>query len=132
MRLSAIDVDYAELVNYFDEYYTRIPNAMAKSNNECVIAVNKTEDGYLRHYLHLMVDDVVHGLALLNYDHTLLGGHRAYIRHLSTINTGDLPEALDLVCEFAWQEIPCDNIRVELFHFKDEETGKINVDNEIK
>jgi len=89
MKLSAIDVDFAELLNYVDEYYARIPNAIAKSNNESDIAVNKTEDGYLRHYLHLMVDDVVHGLACLNYDHTLLGGHRVYIRHLSTINNAD-------------------------------------------
>jgi len=132
MKLSAIDVDYAELLNYVDEYYARIPNAMAKSNNESDIVVNKTEDGYLRHYLHLMVDEVVHGLACLNYDHTLLGGHRVYIRHLSTIHTADLQEVLDVVCDFVWQEIPCDNIRVELFHFKDEETGKMNVDNDIK
>ena len=132
MKLSAIDIDYTELINYVDEYYARIPNAMAKSNHECDIAVNKTEDGYLRHYFHIVVGDVVHGLACLNYDHTLLGGHRVYIRHLSTIMSGELSQALDLVCDFIWQEIPCDNIRVELYHFKDDETGKINVDNDIK
>ena len=37
-----------------------------------------------------------------------------------------------MVCDYIWQEIPCDNIRVELYHFKDDETGKINVDNDVK
>ena len=69
MKLSAIDIDYTELINYVDEYYARIPSPMAKSNHECDIAVNKTEDGYLRHYFHIVVGDVVHGLACLNYDH---------------------------------------------------------------
>ena len=132
MKLAAIDIVYSEILNYTDEYYARIPNAMAKSNHECDIAVNKTEDGYLRHYFHIVVGDVIHGLACLNYDHTLLGGHRVYIRHLSTIMSNELPHALDLVCDYIWQEIPCDNIRVELYHFKDDETGKINVDNDVK
>ena len=36
MKLAAIDIVYSEILNYTDEYYARIPNAMAKSNNECV------------------------------------------------------------------------------------------------
>lgn len=132
MKLAPIDIVHSELLNYTDEYYARIKHAMAKSNHECDMAVNKTEDGYLRHYFHIVVGDMIHGLACLNYDHTLLGGHRVYIRHLSTIMSNELPHALDLVCDFIWREIPCDNIRVELYHFKDHETGKINVDNDIK
>ena len=54
-----------------------------------------------------------------------------YIRHLSTLINNELPEALDLVCNFIWSDMPCDNVRVELYHFKDE-TGKVNVDNFIK
>ena len=54
-----------------------------------------------------------------------------YIRHLSTLINNELPEALDLVCNFIWSDIPCDNVRVELYHFKDE-TGKVNVENFMK
>jgi len=46
-----------------------------------------TEDGYDRHYLHIVFEGKIYGLACLNYDQTNLGGHRCYIRHYSTIST---------------------------------------------
>ena len=90
-----------------------------------------TEDGYERHYLHLALNDIVYGLACLNYDSSNLGGHRCYIRHLSTISAKHLKQGLQAVIDYIWREIQCDDIRVEIYHFKNQD-GAINVDPHVK
>lgn len=62
----------------------------------------------------------MYGLACLNYDATYLGGHRCYIRHLSTISTAHFKQALEAVVDYIWKEILCDDIRVEIYHIKDD------------
>lgn len=51
-----------------DEYYARLTESMAKSNHEYDVTILKTEEGYLRHYMHIVINGVVHGLVCLNYD----------------------------------------------------------------
>ena len=41
---------------------------MAKSNHTSDLTLSKNEDGYLRHYLHIIEDNVIRGLACVNYD----------------------------------------------------------------
>jgi hypothetical protein len=43
-----------------------------------------------------------------------------------------MPEALDKVCQYVWTEIPCDHIRVEIIHIKEEATGKLAADLGVK
>ena len=43
-----------------------------------------------------------------------------------------MQEALETVVNFIWKKVQCSNIRVELFHVKDEETGAIKVIPEVK
>jgi len=87
------------------------------------------EDGYERHYLKIVAyhndKKMAHGLACVNYDQTLPNGHRAFIRHVSVIRNELFPQALKLVIDFTWRRIYCDHIRIELFHIKDPESGKM-------
>ena len=96
----------------------------------------KMEDGYERHYLKIVAfhngKKMAHGLACVNVDQTLQNGHRAFIRHVSVIRNELFPQALKLVTEFIWKRIYCDHIRVELFHLKDQESGKMAADPAIK
>ena len=43
-----------------------------------------------------------------------------------------MSEALDKVCQYVWTEIPCDHIRVEIIHIKEEATGKLAADLGVK
>ena len=51
---------------------------------------------------------------------------------MSVIRNELFPQALKLVTDFIWRRIYCDHIRIELFHLKDEETGKMQADPAIK
>jgi hypothetical protein len=55
-----------------------------------------------------------------------------FIRHLTTINASRLNDAISIVLEFIWMNLNCSNVRVEIFHLKDPESGHIKVDMEIK
>lgn len=89
----------------------------------------KAKAGYDQHYMHIKnTKGEIVGMALFNYDHTNLGGHRAYIRHLSTLQEEIMPSALQLVIDYIWKHIPSDNIRVELFHYTDREDNKMKCD----
>lgn len=102
----------------------RLPESIGKSNASASDVLKKTENGYERHYLQLVAnDDKVYGHACLNYDHTNSGGHRCYIRHLSTFDPLHLSKGLDAVVEYIWREMLCDHIRVEIYHIKDQATG---------
>lgn len=43
----------------------------------------------------------------------------------------NLENALEKVIEFIWLRIPCDHIRVDVFHFENAE-GKVSVNPEVK
>ena len=94
------------------------------------------EDGYERHYLKIVAfhngKKMAHGLACINVDQSLNSGYRAFIRHVSVIRNELFPQAMKLVIDFIWRRIYCDHIRLELFHLKDPETGKMYVDPAIK
>ena len=104
---------------------------MAKSNNSPTEVFQKTEDDYDRHYVAITFEDKIHGLACIGYDKSLPGSHRCYIRHLSTIMADQLEKALSAVVEFVFGNIPCDHVRVEINHFKDN-NGNLKVDNSVK
>ena len=96
----------------------------------------KMESGYERHYLKIVAfhngKKMAHGLACVNVDQSISNGHRVIIRHVSVIRNELFPQALKLVVDFVWKRIHCDHIRVELFHLKNEETGKMAADPVIK
>ena len=113
-------------------HYKKLADSIAKSNTSSSEVIEKTECGYERHYLQLEANGAIQGFACLNYDHTNLGGHRCFIRHLSTINPEHLAQALNDVVLYIKREIPCDHIRVEIYHIKDEVTGQTKVDPLVK
>jgi hypothetical protein len=65
----------------------------------------------------------VKGLALFNIDYTAANEHRAFIRHVTTKDPSLLKKAIELIIEFIWKHVYCTNIRIEIFHLKDEATG---------
>lgn len=61
----------------------------------------------------------------------MLGGHRCFITHLSTIVPDQMTKALDAVVKYVENNIQCEHIRVEINHYKDVE-GNLKVDNFVK
>ena len=57
--------------------------------------------------------------------------YRAYIRHLSVKKKSRFEEALQLVLQHLWTSIPCDTIRIDLYHF-DQPNGQQAADADIK
>ena len=57
--------------------------------------------------------------------------YRAYIRHLSVKKKARFEEALQLVLQHLWKSIPCDTIRIDLYHF-DQPNGQQAADADIK
>ena len=56
---------------------------------------------------------------------------RAIIRHISVSRLELLKQALTLVVDFVWRRIPCEHVRVEVFHFVNEQ-GQMKVDPFVK
>lgn len=72
-----------------------------------------------------------HGLACFNVDHSVPLIHRVFIRHVSTIKNQQLDWAFEIVINYIWKKIHCDNIRFELFHVKDA-AGALKADLQFK
>jgi hypothetical protein len=85
--------------------YTLLDEGVAKSNNSALEVFSKTENGYDRNYLAVTFEDKIYGLVCLNYDHTMLGGHRCFITHLSTIVPDQMSKALDAVVKYVENNI---------------------------
>lgn len=43
-----------------------------------------------------------------------------------------LQQAIEQVVDFIWRTVYCTHIRLELFHLKDDATGKIQADPDVK
>jgi hypothetical protein len=92
----------------------------------------KQANGYERHYLKLTQGGKFAGLALTNIDHSAANEFRGYIRHISVVNFSLLQNSLEAVIDFLWRRVYCQNIRVEIYHIKDEETQQMKVDLDVK
>jgi hypothetical protein len=131
-KVEPLIVEYEGLPKYILSFYEKLDSTIAQSNHEATKVFDITEDGYDIFYVHLVDSDgKVYGLACLNYDPTNLGGHRCYIRHFSTISASHFKTGLQALIEYIWKEILCDDIRVEIYHFKDE-SGTQKVDPNVK
>jgi hypothetical protein len=53
---------------FIDKVYSALDDTIAKSNNTPKEVFEKTEEGYDRHYLMLVANEKVYGIAILNYD----------------------------------------------------------------
>lgn len=92
-------------------------------------------DGYERHYVQICTaTGIQEGLACINIDHTCQSEFRAYLRHISVKNKDRLPDALQLVVDFIWNNMFADSIRLDLFHFVDQNdpNAKLAADNYLK
>jgi hypothetical protein len=65
-------------------------------------------------------------------DHSCQTEFRAYIRHISVVDKNDFDEALKAAVEFIWHQMYAETIRIDLYHFKDEESGKLQANQDIK
>lgn len=130
-------MDISEVEEFCEEYMTHLTPAMRGSNHDIKTLLKLMESGYERHYLKIVAfhNDVkkAHGLACVNVDQTFAGGHRAFIRHVSTIRPEMISQAVGLVQDFVWKRIYCDHIRIEQLHMReDPETEKITANAQFK
>ena len=92
-------------------------------------------EGYERHYIQISSPSgSQEGLACINIDHTCQTEFRAYLRHISVKDKEKLTEALQLVVDFAWNNMCADTIRLDLFHFinQNEPDAKLAADGFLK
>ena len=96
--------------------------------------VEKQSDGYERHYVKLVDEKTkeLRGLALFNVDYTAQNEFRVYVRHISSLDFNQIAKAVEQVMQFVWTKLDCQNVRVEIYHFKDEATGKVQADPDVK
>ena len=89
-------------------------------------------NGYEGHYLKFQKKGETAGILLVNMDHSCQTEFRAYIRHISVVDKNDFDEALKAAVEFIWHQMYAETIRIDLYHFKDEESGKLQANQDIK
>mmetsp|Transcript_31809 Transcript_31809/g.31100 ORF Transcript_31809/g.31100 Transcript_31809/m.31100 type:complete len:122 (+) Transcript_31809:846-1211(+) len=82
--------------------------------------------------MHLKFNNHVMGVALFNIDHTAQNEQRAFIRHISVTDIKYISKAVDQVVKFIWENVECQNIRVQLWHVKDQEKDSMSLDPNIK
>ena len=51
---------------------------------------------------------------------------------MTTININHLKKAIEQVIDFIWKKVYCSNIRIEIYHLKDETTGQFKVEADVK
>ena len=112
---------------------SKIESRQAQSFYDFDILQAKQTVGYDRHYVKLTAPNSkeTQGVAIFNVDHTAVGEYRAFIRHLSTVDTSKLQKAVEQVVDHIWRTVYCTHIRVELYHITDE-TGKMQADPDVK
>lgn len=124
-----------EVPELYTIYKNRLVPSMRASNNDSDSLFKDMEEGYDRHYMKIVSfrDGVKYGngMVFLNVDHTAPLMQRVIIRHISTIKARELEKAFELVVNYIWRKIQCDNIRFELFHTKDQ-TGALKADLNFK
>lgn len=135
LELESMRIKVEEVPEFFSFYKTRLLPSVRASNNESEQLFADMEEGYERHYMKIVSfrDGAKYGngMVFLNVDHTVPLQQRVIIRHISTIKAKELEKAFELVVNFIWRNIQCDNIRFELFHTKDQ-TGALKADPNFK
>ena len=67
---------------------------------------------------------------MFNIDQTQQAEFRAYIRHITVLEKEDFGPAILAVVDFIWKELNADTIRIDLYHYKENEesVAKANID----
>eukprot|EP00347_Sterkiella_histriomuscorum_P021246 403334687 len=133
-KLEPLGLKESEFPLMMKNYMSTLDVRMLQSFYDCDLLVQKQDNGYERHYLKLINEKTnqQEGIAIFNIDHTMQNEQRAFIRHVSTKNFSYLQQALTQVMDYIWKYVDCSNIRVEIYHQKDEASGKIQADPDIK
>lgn len=61
-------IKYSQILSFITHVYNQLDDTIAKSNNNPQEVFDKTEQGYDRHYLMLVANEKVYGIAIINYD----------------------------------------------------------------
>ena len=105
---------------------------MKQSFGDTDIATKQMLNGYEGHYLKFEKKGATAGMLLVNMDHSCQSEFRAYIRHISVTDKNDFNDALKCAVDYIWQQMYAETIRIDLYHFKDEESGTLKANQEIK
>ncbi len=67
----------------------------------------------------------------MHQDHTASNEFRVYVRHLSATSMENYADVIQLCLTYIWENIYCQNIRIELLHLL-QENGRFQAEPEIK
>lgn len=132
LKLEGLTIKESELEEFLNKYISAIDSRLLNSTYEIKQLITKQSFGYERHYFKIMKSGQIEGVAFFNIDHTDSNDWRVFIRHISLKDISLLEKAIRLVVEYIWKYVYCSNIRVEIFHIKDQQTGQMKVDPDIK
>ena len=125
----------AEFKTFFEGYLKSLDYQMRSSFLKLGTALQQMEEGYDANYLKFESSiGEVEGIALINMDHTCQSEFRAYIRHITVKKRSNFNDVLAQTVEFVWKKMLADTIRIDLYHYKEENdpTGKLTADTELK
>jgi hypothetical protein len=115
-----------------EKYLLKIPAAQKDSFYDLDTLDKKQANGYDRFYLQIMQNGKQFGLCVFNIDIDAHPDKRAFIRHLSIFDPTHLLKVIEIVMNFVWANVDCQNCRVEIFHIKDPATGQMKADPDVK
>lgn len=99
--------------------------------------------GYEQHWLAFMSEDSkkrskgkmtaenIDGLVMFNIDPGTIDKVRVQVQHFSAVEREAIEDVIKLFTAYIWDNLPADDIRIGMLHFKDEKE-KLVVDDEVK
>lgn len=130
--LEPLDMSNQEFNPFFREYLESLDKEMRESFADCDLCLRQMQNGYEAHYLALKKGRDLLGLVLINMDHTYQNDFRAYLRHISVKNLDNFGLLLKLAVQFIWDNLHADTIRVDLYHYSEEEGSTLKASTFIK
>lgn len=130
--LEPLGMSNQEFKTFFREYLESLDKEMKQSFTDCDLCIRQMQNGYEAHYLALKKGRELLGLVLINMDHTYQNDFRAYMRHISVKESDNFSLLLKLAVQFIWDNLHADTVRIDLYHYTEEEGGTLKASTFIK
>jgi hypothetical protein len=129
--LSHVKIPDQEFVRFFDDYLAKLDDSQRASFSGSRDTLKTMKRGYEMHVMKFGKKlGSIDGMLCVNIDHTREREFGAYIRHFSMVDRTQFEVGLQMALEYIWTNLYADNIRIDLYHFK--EDGKMGTDTQLK
>ena len=138
--LLPLNVEESQIMGFMDVYIGTLDSRMSGSFPPAEETIRKAFRGFDTYWMCYCKSNeytnifkyaqTIEGLVVFYLDNTCPGRRRVILSHLTTRREEDYSVVLYQVLTFIWTQVNCDEIRVGLYHLREE--GKLVVNKEIK